>query len=293
MDFFDENQAGSTAEAPALQGVRMLPPTADLSAMQVQSLSVKSHALGHMGKTALNLVAPPASQAGVFEPAATTPVRPEPIHSMLKNEPTQAAAPLALAQPEMPPRAVSHQKIVSSPLTTDIGVGEPALACAWRGGFEADLQGTQLDQPTFFHTVSDSLRTAGWLDGAQSYCYGFGTTTWNDQHNRVVKRSRSGTTTTSSRPQICDYTIHNSSRSATLQPVQPHPKALDLTSLTPPAMVWQARKRTKSSTQRIYGLTQVYICGYCGQRKASTSRNVDDRIRIRCKCGGQHKDGKL
>ena len=54
-----------------------------------------------------------------------------------------------IASRAVPPQ---HREIVSRLLAADIGVGEPALACAWREGFEADrdLQGTQLDQPTFF-----------------------------------------------------------------------------------------------------------------------------------------------
>ena len=88
------------------------------------------------------------------------------------------------------------------------------------------------------------------------------------------------------------------SRSPTLQPVQVHlqPAASELVFsenlMAPPAMTWQASKRTKSSVQRICGLEQVYICGYCDQRKTSTARCADGRVRIRCKCGGQHKDGQ-
>jgi len=35
-----------------------------------------------------------------------------------------------------------------------------------------------------------------------------------------------------------------------------------------------------------------YACGYCGTRKASTSAGGDGRVRIRCECGGKHKDRK-
>ena len=118
--------------------------------------------------------------------------------------------------------------------------------------------------------LTQAVSTAGWLAGAagaQPYCYGFGTAN--------SKRSRPGT----------------------LRPVEAHPRVLDLSfsenHKIPPAMNWQARKRPKSSTQRTYGVTQIFICGYCDQRKASTSRSADERVRIRCKCGGQHQDGKL
>eukprot|EP00656_Telonema_subtile_P048108 TRINITY_DN5652_c0_g1_i2.p1 TRINITY_DN5652_c0_g1~~TRINITY_DN5652_c0_g1_i2.p1 ORF type:complete len:179 (+),score=21.31 TRINITY_DN5652_c0_g1_i2:164-700(+) len=35
-----------------------------------------------------------------------------------------------------------------------------------------------------------------------------------------------------------------------------------------------------------------YRCGYCGAVKPSTSVGSDGRVRIRCKCGGKHRDGK-
>lgn len=33
-----------------------------------------------------------------------------------------------------------------------------------------------------------------------------------------------------------------------------------------------------------------YQCGYCGERKISTSAGGDGRVRIRCDCGGKHQD---
>lgn len=35
-----------------------------------------------------------------------------------------------------------------------------------------------------------------------------------------------------------------------------------------------------------------YQCGYCGERKISTSAGGDGRVRIRCDCGGKHSDGE-
>ena len=35
-----------------------------------------------------------------------------------------------------------------------------------------------------------------------------------------------------------------------------------------------------------------YECGYCGERKVSTSTGGDGRVRIRCECGGKHGDLK-
>ena len=35
-----------------------------------------------------------------------------------------------------------------------------------------------------------------------------------------------------------------------------------------------------------------YECGYCGERKVSTSTGGDGRVRIRCECGGKHGDQK-
>jgi len=35
-----------------------------------------------------------------------------------------------------------------------------------------------------------------------------------------------------------------------------------------------------------------YECGYCSQYKVSTSSGADGRVRIRCECGGKHRDRK-
>jgi hypothetical protein len=35
-----------------------------------------------------------------------------------------------------------------------------------------------------------------------------------------------------------------------------------------------------------------YECGYCSSFKVSTSSGSDGRVRIRCECGGKHRDGK-
>merc|ERR1712166_1145236 len=38
--------------------------------------------------------------------------------------------------------------------------------------------------------------------------------------------------------------------------------------------------------------TPLYQCGYCRSVKSSSSAGADGRVRIRCECGGKHKDGK-
>eukprot|EP00658_Telonema_sp_P-2_P017941 TRINITY_DN17009_c0_g1_i1.p1 TRINITY_DN17009_c0_g1~~TRINITY_DN17009_c0_g1_i1.p1 ORF type:complete len:380 (+),score=77.62 TRINITY_DN17009_c0_g1_i1:176-1315(+) len=38
--------------------------------------------------------------------------------------------------------------------------------------------------------------------------------------------------------------------------------------------------------------TPLYQCGYCRAVKSSSSAGADGRVRIRCECGGKHKDGK-
>ena len=40
------------------------------------------------------------------------------------------------------------------------------------------------------------------------------------------------------------------------------------------------------------GQYMEYECGYCGQCKVSTSSRADGRVRIRCECGGKHRDNK-
>lgn len=35
-----------------------------------------------------------------------------------------------------------------------------------------------------------------------------------------------------------------------------------------------------------------YQCGYCGSIKTSCSQSADGRVRIRCGCGGQHRDNR-
>ena len=86
------------------------------------------------------------------------------------------------------------------------------------------------------------------------------------------------------------------SRSPTLQvhvkPAAPKQMTFSENPLKTPAMSWQASKRTKANAPSGRGLEQIYICGYCDRRKTSTSRCADGRVRIRCQCGGQHKDGK-
>merc|ERR1711934_51902 len=43
----------------------------------------------------------------------------------------------------------------------------------------------------------------------------------------------------------------------------------------------------------MYTLTPIeYKCGYCGRLKTSLSTGQDGRVRIRCECGGKHKDDK-
>jgi len=48
--------------------------------------------------------------------------------------------------------------------------------------------------------------------------------------------------------------------------------------------------RTKAHNAR--GTEQDYRCGYCGLRRTSASSCTDGRVRIRCPCGGLHRDGK-
>lgn len=48
--------------------------------------------------------------------------------------------------------------------------------------------------------------------------------------------------------------------------------------------------RTKAHNAR--GTEQNYRCGYCGARRTSASSCTDGRVRIRCPCGGLHKDNR-
>jgi len=40
-------------------------------------------------------------------------------------------------------------------------------------------------------------------------------------------------------------------------------------------------------------VTPTYSCGYCGALKKSSSSGADGRVKIRCECGGKHRDGKM
>lgn len=48
----------------------------------------------------------------------------------------------------------------------------------------------------------------------------------------------------------------------------------------------------RSKAHEARGVEQDYVCGYCGHSRTSASACSDGRVRIRCACGGKHKDGK-
>lgn len=50
-------------------------------------------------------------------------------------------------------------------------------------------------------------------------------------------------------------------------------------------------RHPRTKTQRVRGPEREFICGHCGRQKTSSSFCGDGRVRIRCECGGQHKDG--
>ena len=131
--------------------------------------------------------------------------------------------------------------------------------------------------------LPQTVGTVSWFNAAASVaqpyslvtptCNAFCAIDFSDQQRQDSKRSRS-------------------------PPNQVHvvPAAPELVAdpMMPPAMTWQAAaplsKRTKPSVDR--DVLKVYVCGYCGRHKTSISRCADGRVRIRCQCGGQHKDGK-
>jgi len=49
----------------------------------------------------------------------------------------------------------------------------------------------------------------------------------------------------------------------------------------------------QSKAHHALGRAQTYTCIYCGQVKTSASLCSDNRVRIRCACGGQRRDGQL
>lgn len=48
----------------------------------------------------------------------------------------------------------------------------------------------------------------------------------------------------------------------------------------------------RSKAHEAKGSEQDYACGYCGHARTSASACSDGRVRIRCACGGKHRDGK-
>jgi len=59
-----------------------------------------------------------------------------------------------------------------------------------------------------------------------------------------------------------------------------------------PAIEDEAIESAPSSPGRAEAGCTEYECGYCGERKISTSTGGDGRVRIRCECGGKHGDLK-
>eukprot|EP00656_Telonema_subtile_P056321 TRINITY_DN8967_c0_g1_i2.p1 TRINITY_DN8967_c0_g1~~TRINITY_DN8967_c0_g1_i2.p1 ORF type:complete len:241 (-),score=22.22 TRINITY_DN8967_c0_g1_i2:45-767(-) len=49
----------------------------------------------------------------------------------------------------------------------------------------------------------------------------------------------------------------------------------------------------RSKAHEARGVEQKYLCGYCANVRTSASACGDGRVRIRCNCGGKHKDGTL
>merc|ERR1712086_438071 len=47
------------------------------------------------------------------------------------------------------------------------------------------------------------------------------------------------------------------------------------------------KRQTKESAVGRY----MYVCSYCKRHKLSASKGQDGRVRIRCECGGRHRDG--
>jgi len=48
----------------------------------------------------------------------------------------------------------------------------------------------------------------------------------------------------------------------------------------------------RSKAHEARGTEQDYRCGYCGHARTSASACSDGRVRIRCACGGKHRDAK-
>ena len=84
--------------------------------MQVQSLSVEPDAFDHISTTGLNLMTPPPALTVAFKAAVTTPVKPEPIHTMFKKEPIQTMLKHEPIQPPPPPLALAQPDMSQRPL---------------------------------------------------------------------------------------------------------------------------------------------------------------------------------
>lgn len=174
----------------------------------------------------------------------------------------------ALQQP--PPANMFHQAStnpVKQEPTEPMFTTEPTMACPTWFKTEPTQKATGLQQP-----LPEAASTASWFGAPRN---AFGDIDFNGGPRADSKRSRSPTM----------QQVH-------LQPAAPRQIIFSEEALTPPSMTWQASKRTKSSNPSGRGVEQVYICGYCSRRKTSTSRCADGRVRIRCQCGGQHKDNK-
>lgn len=71
-------------------------------------------------------------------------------------------------------------------------------------------------------------------------------------------------------------------------PAAAKPKAIVVSDA--PVVHREGYMRSKAHEAR--GVEQDYACGYCGHARTSASACSDGRVRIRCACGGKHRDGK-
>jgi len=56
---------------------------------------------------------------------------------------------------------------------------------------------------------------------------------------------------------------------------------------------WRLQQQRSPTVKKEPVIAPTYSCGYCGVLKKSASSGADGRVKIRCECGGKHRDGVI
>merc|ERR1712166_359678 len=172
------------------------------------------------------------------------------------------------------------------------GSCNPLPACHQEGHLDGPLQPnwSSNQQPQFFSTADWHPNDSGLFDTSSERCYDSSMEQAISFDSFDFDILTEDPTAGASNPVSTSSPLSHADLGATSFHRQASTENMGANLLCGGGLEENQRSCKRQAKETTVGMC-MYVCNYCKRHKPSASKGQDGRVRIRCECGGRHRDG--